>query len=417
MRTTRALFVAAGLWILLVGPALGQSIRVVTPNDGSPVTLGAPLDILWTSSGVTQPLRILLFRNGERLGAVASDVPVASGSYRWIAGNYGGGTAPEGEGYSISIRVQGVDLEDSSDRTFALRAAADFTIPGRVYTEPASFRVDAPRAGERLAVGNRVEIRWTSPAPSDSGCGNTVRISAVRQGDGRETTLAGYRNNYAGANTYSWYILPPVFEDLLGDYRIRISGGTNCMAESEVFTLAKGSQLLTDEVEINQPAREEGPDPIDAAIAIRTDSFRMEKGTTREAMDASNSNFAPFRIRQTIQARIANRWPSGAPIEIRRTLCRWHLEEHLSGGAWAAPRRIPDGRKNGTFEVGPVTSGPGVGRGIEILIWLPKNPANEWAGEMRYRLRIEIDPDRTLPDPDRDNNTCYSPSFPNPRSD
>ncbi len=155
MRTTRVLFVAAGLWFLLVGPALGQSIRVVTPNDGSPVTLGAPLDIRWTSSGVTQPLRILLFRNGERLGIIASDVPVAGGSYRWIAGNYGGGTAPEGEGYSIMVRVQGDGLEDSSDRTFALRAAADFTIPGRFYSEPElPLRVEAPRAG-RAACGGQ----------------------------------------------------------------------------------------------------------------------------------------------------------------------------------------------------------------------------------------------------------------------
>ncbi len=416
MRTTRAFLIVAGLWLILAGPSLAQTLTITAPNDGSPVTIGAPFDIRWTSTGVTQPLRILLYKDGERLGNIASDVPVAGGTYRWIGGQYQGGTAAEGEGYSIRIRVIGVDLVDASDRTFAFRP---FGIVGTVYSSPGSgsLRVDAPRAGERFSVGNRVEIRWTSPAPSASGCGNTVRISAVRQGDGRETTIAGYRDNNAGANTYSWYIQPPVFVDLLGNYRIRISGGTNCMAESEVFTLAKGSQLITDGEEINQPGREEGPDPIDAAIAIRTDSFRMEKGTTREAMDASNSNFAPFRIRLTIQAWIANRWPSGAPIEVRRALCRWHLEERLSGGEWAAPRHIPDGRKNGTFEVGPVASGPTFGHGIEILIWLPKNPANEWAGETRYRLRIEIDPNRTLPDPNRANNTCNSTAFPNPEAD
>lgn len=414
MRTPRALFVAAGLWFLLVGSALGQSLRVVAPNDGSPVTLGEPLDIRWTSSGVTQPLRILLFRNGERLGVIASDVPVASGSYRWIAGNYGGGTAPEGEGYSILIRVQGDGLEDSSDREFALRAAAGFTIPGRVYTEPASFRVDAPRAGERLAVGSRVEIRWTSPTPSDSGCGNTVRISAVRQGDGRVTQLAASRDNRSGTNTYSWYITPPIFADLTGDYKIRISGANaSCLAESGVFALTYDT---AGDVNPSGPP-DESPDPID--VSIRVGGL----GSPRRILNGDL--WDRYRVYITVQVQVLNRRPSGAPIKLKEITCRWTLEEDQNRGAgWRPCRPFNDPNNDkyeyltGTFKLGPLQSGQGEIKQVEI-VYIHRGLLGGGRGlhDFRYRFSFELDPDRTLQDPNRNDNIAYSAVFQNPSYD
>jgi hypothetical protein len=365
--------------------------------------------IRWTSSGVTQPLRILLYRNDERLGPIASDVPVAGGSYTWTAGQYQGGTAPEGDGYSITIKVQGVELQDSSDRPFALRTVAVYT-PGLYYYAAGALQVDAPGAGATLVVGDRAEIRWTSPAPSDAGCGNTVRISAVRQSDGRETTIAGHRDNRAGANSYSWYILPPVFTDLTGDYRIRISGGTNCTAESGVFALSKESG----EAPMAVGHIAEGSNPVDIAIQIAPNTFRSRRLAGAPSMDAS---YDAYLAELTVQARIMNTWPSGAPIEVRTIHCYWRLEEDLGdGNGWHNLPRYPAAWSSGGFDMGPVTSRRWGGHEVEIKYKLKDDPANYWAGEPRYRLRIEIDHERTLRDPDRNNNVVYSTPFPNPRA-
>lgn len=414
MKTARSFLAASGLWLILVQPHFAQSLTVVAPNDGQTVTLGIPYAIRWTSSGVTQPLRILLYRNGERVGTIASDVAVGGGSYSWVGGRYEGGTAPEGDGYSIRIRVIGVDLMDASDRPFALRPLA-IVATGFSAVDIPPLRVDVPRGGERLAVGSRVDIRWTRNVPSEhpenDRCSDLVSISAVRQGDGRVTLIVSRRDNRPGANSYSWYILPPVFADLTGDYRIRITGTTtNCMAESGIFA------LTYDAAGDANPAgsRDEGPDPIDAAIQVQTDTFRSERIAGAPSMD---SGYDAYRARMTVRAQITNRHPSGAPIEVRVLRCRWLLEENKNdGNGWNSPALFPTRWKVGYFEMGPLHSERWGGHEIVIEYKLPDDPANEWAGRARYRIRFDLDPDRTLPDPNRDNNIGYSPAFPNPRA-
>jgi len=412
MRSSRVILCAA-LACLIPGSVFAQTLRVTAPNDGSTVTLGVAYTIRWTSSGITQPLRILLFKDGERLGVVASDVPVASGSYAWTGGNYDGGTAPEGERYSITLKVQGADLQDSSDRTFALRPMG--IVGNRYYgVEGGALRVDAPRAGETLIVGDRAEIRWTSPAPSDAGCGNTVRISAVRQSDARETTIAGNRDNRAGANSYSWYILPPVFSDLTGDYRIRISGGTNCTAESGVFALTAHAVGGVAHVQWVDPPAPVGPNPVDIAIRVAANTFRSRRIAGAPSMDSA---YDAYLAEMTVEARIMNTWPSGAPIEVRTVHCHWHLEEDLrDGNGWHTLPSYPAAWSSGGFEMGPATSRGWAGHEVEIQYKLKDDPANHWVGEPRYRIRFDIDPHRALTDPDRGNNTASSTAFPNPEA-
>lgn len=101
---------AMGLFYLLVfsGLAFGQQFVVTSPKGGDGWLLGSHHDITWTFSNIpgSTSLKLLLFRNGDKVGTIAEGVPVGSngaGVYAWHAGAYVGGTA-SGDGYQVRIR-------------------------------------------------------------------------------------------------------------------------------------------------------------------------------------------------------------------------------------------------------------------------------------------------------------------------
>ncbi len=95
-------------------------VSVKTPNGGEFWQIGTTRNITWVAKPISNNLRIVLFKNGVKVGNIVESINPALGTYAWTAGNYEGGTATVGSGYQIQIREIGTDAGDRSDATFML---------------------------------------------------------------------------------------------------------------------------------------------------------------------------------------------------------------------------------------------------------------------------------------------------------
>jgi hypothetical protein len=97
-------------------------ISVKAPNGGESWQIGSTQNIIWVAKSISGQLRIVLFKNGVKVGKIVNSINPALNTYFWSVGNYVGGTAAAGSGYSIQIREIGTDAGDRSDSTFTLTA-------------------------------------------------------------------------------------------------------------------------------------------------------------------------------------------------------------------------------------------------------------------------------------------------------
>jgi hypothetical protein len=161
-------FVVAVILILLA-PLAAQRITVVSPNGGETLTLGETFRISWTTSGVSQNVKIVLLReNGDRFGLIADDLAPGGSPYRWPVGETRSGTAPAGR-YLVRVVTMEGDTRDVSDGAFAI-AAGSSPEP----TRP-TLRVTSPRSGGVYVEGNPVSVAWDA-----SGLSGDVHIYLKR---------------------------------------------------------------------------------------------------------------------------------------------------------------------------------------------------------------------------------------------
>lgn len=100
------------------------SFHVTSPNGGEQLCQGKTVTITWTSTGVTTPVKLILWQNGTRIGDIVAGLPSGSTSYSWMVGKHAGGTAPVGSGYIVRVRVDtpGNTTEyDDSDAGFMIK--------------------------------------------------------------------------------------------------------------------------------------------------------------------------------------------------------------------------------------------------------------------------------------------------------
>lgn len=109
--------------ILLISAAIAlpaQTLKITSPNGGETLTLGQTVPITWMAKNVDQKVRLLLMRNGARLGIIANNLNPGQGSYTWEVGQYQGGIAVADSNYTIRVRVVEGDLMDASDNEFTI---------------------------------------------------------------------------------------------------------------------------------------------------------------------------------------------------------------------------------------------------------------------------------------------------------
>jgi V8-like Glu-specific endopeptidase len=124
-----------------------EDINVTAPNGGENWPLGATQTITWTSAGLTGNVKIVLYQNGSKVGAIAVNIPITQGSYTWTVGNHDGGTASPGTGYVVRVKsMVNTAYYDDSD--------GSFTISGLTMT--------SPNGGESWNRGTAKAITWAS---------------------------------------------------------------------------------------------------------------------------------------------------------------------------------------------------------------------------------------------------------------
>ena len=179
---------------LMVDPDSGQAappapLRLTSPNGGESWPRRRGQAITWNPGTTTGLVKIFLYRNGAKLGVIATGVPAASGSYPWVTGTYGTVVAASGKGYSV--RVQSL-----ADRTVFDASDAAFTI-GAPAPPSGSVTLTAPNGGESWARLSRQDITWSTTL------GGSVKLLLFRRGVKLGTIAASVP---AAAGSYSWVV-------------------------------------------------------------------------------------------------------------------------------------------------------------------------------------------------------------------
>jgi subtilisin family serine protease len=107
--------------LLNINDALSTIFLTLTsPNGGESWQIGTTQNITWSYSGINSSIKLTLWKDGIQLGVIAVIPDPSVGSYAWTVGNYDGGPATAGTGYSIRVKKIGYQLLDNSDATFSL---------------------------------------------------------------------------------------------------------------------------------------------------------------------------------------------------------------------------------------------------------------------------------------------------------
>jgi hypothetical protein len=99
-------------------------LELSAPNGGENLVRGRIQMITWRAQGVQGNVRLILLREGERLGIIADSIAASAGSFSWTVGSYKRGatleTAAIGGGYKIRVKAVQGTAEDASDRPFSI---------------------------------------------------------------------------------------------------------------------------------------------------------------------------------------------------------------------------------------------------------------------------------------------------------
>jgi hypothetical protein len=95
---------------------------VTSPNGGEIWLIGATQDITWNvPQSFSGNLGIILMKDGVKIGNIALITDPTTRSYSWPVGQYIGGTAAPGTGYTIRIKEIGTANYDVSDGPFEIK--------------------------------------------------------------------------------------------------------------------------------------------------------------------------------------------------------------------------------------------------------------------------------------------------------
>ena len=151
-------------------------MSVKTPNGGESWQIGSTQNITWVAKSLSGNLRIVLFKNGVKVGNIVNSIDPALGTYSWTVGSYVGGTATAGTGYQVQVREIGTDAGDRSDTSFTL------TDPAGVVTF--TYSLDAGQIDSLPAGADHVRVVF-------DGQERTVPIASRIKDFAGRTALAG----------------------------------------------------------------------------------------------------------------------------------------------------------------------------------------------------------------------------------
>lgn len=150
----------AALAVLATGLVFSATLKIVSPNGGeTDVCLGKTYPIKWTAVGVSQKIKLILFRNDEKVGIIKEDLNAGSSPFNWLVA----APAEAKPGYKIRIRTMDNALSDYSDNAFEIKASCGDGDGG-----DGGGQID-PGILERIRRVKRIAIKWP-PDPDPCMC-------------------------------------------------------------------------------------------------------------------------------------------------------------------------------------------------------------------------------------------------------
>jgi hypothetical protein len=160
--------------VFAAAAAMGASLKIVSPNGGETLVIGAPAAIQWSATGISEKVRLILFKGGKKFGIIADGLNASPSSYSWTAGQYSGGTAAAGTDYQVRIRTLSDSHNDLSNNFFALQAPSS---PPGLQFDPehlklkridpknlgalsAKIAITSPAAGGQYTAGQPLPVAW-----------------------------------------------------------------------------------------------------------------------------------------------------------------------------------------------------------------------------------------------------------------
>ena len=195
------------------------SITVTTPVGGENWSRGDTETIRWTSSGVTEDVKIEVLHN-DNVEDIISSSTDNTGSFNWLIPS----TGSTGNAYKIRVA--------STTRYATVRDdSSTFSIDNG--SPPASITVTTPVGGENWSRGDTETIRWTS-----SGVTEDVKIE-VLYNDNVEDIISSSTDN---TGSFNWLI--PSTGSTGNAYKIRVASTTRYATvrdDSSTFSIDNGS--------------------------------------------------------------------------------------------------------------------------------------------------------------------------------
>jgi hypothetical protein len=107
--------------LFITGLVVAQTIKNVTPSGGNIMT-NSPVTIRWLALGTTNKFKVILLRNGVKVGVIQDDVSAGNGtrSIPWPAGQHIGGKASLGPGYRIKVKEKNKPTAGMSAHSFEI---------------------------------------------------------------------------------------------------------------------------------------------------------------------------------------------------------------------------------------------------------------------------------------------------------
>lgn len=152
----------------IIGLIPAQSLTLTSPNGGENWPAGSTQNVTWTYSGIpdTAFIKLVLFKDGNKIGNIVQNVSIRAGSYSWRVGDHEEGAAAAGGGYRIRIRdMNGTYPLDESNNPFTIassserpdfettyiywegRLKAEVRNHGANYSGPFAFQLTYPQIG------------------------------------------------------------------------------------------------------------------------------------------------------------------------------------------------------------------------------------------------------------------------------
>ncbi|TFG74766.1 MAG: hypothetical protein E4H23_11575, partial [Chrysiogenales bacterium] len=175
------------LALLAMGLVHGATITVTQPSSGT-VTMGSPVQIMWTAVDVASNVRILLRRPGGALvDTLATGLAASPGLYNWTVA----APAVVGETYKVHVRAVDGSAEGES---------APFSVSGGGDVNPPFLSLDAPHGGENWEIGSTQAITWTALNITEN-----CRLILLKN----EQILGTIRDSFApgqGGGSWDWIV-------------------------------------------------------------------------------------------------------------------------------------------------------------------------------------------------------------------